>query len=86
MKKEVSCAFAKIHAKITMILPFYLFLFIYGHTGFPPCTSSLLLFSAELKPRGHYLELLWQPDLAYMRQAIIGVKVPNSGHMASIQH
>ena len=37
-----------------------------------------LLFSAKLKPHGYYLELFGQ--------AIIGVKVPNSSHVASIQH
>ena len=29
-----------------------------------------LLFSAELKPHGYYLELLWQADLGYIGQAI----------------
>ena len=47
---------------------------------------SSILFSAELKPRGYYLELFWQADLGYIGQAIIGVKVPNSSHVASIQH
>ena len=47
---------------------------------------ELLLFSAELKPRGYYLELFWQADLGYIGQVIIGVKVPNSSHVASIQH
>ena len=49
-------------------------------------TNSDLLFRAELKPRGYYLELFWQADLGYIGQAIIGVKVPNSSHVASIQH
>ena len=48
--------------------------------------SNLALFRAELKPRGWYLELFWLADLGYIGQAIIGVKVPNSSHMASIQH
>ena len=39
-----------------------------------------------MKPRGYYLELFWQADLGYIGQAIIGVKVPNSSHVASIQH
>ena len=42
------------------------------------CYARSVLFSAELKPPGYYLELFWQ--------AIIGVKVPNSSHVASIQH
>ena len=42
-----------------------------------------ILFSAELKPCGYYLELMWQVDLCYTGQAIIGVKVPNSSHVAS---
>ena len=46
----------------------------------------LLLFSAELKPRGYYLEHLGQSDLGYIGQAIIGVKIANSSHVASIQH
>ena len=46
---------------------------------------SYLLFSAVLKPRGHYLDF-WQADLGYIGQAIIGVKVPNSSHVAFIQH
>ena len=46
----------------------------------------LLLFSAELKPCGYYLEFFWQADLGYVGQAIIGVKVPNSSHVACIQH
>ena len=46
---------------------------------------SYLLFSAVLKPRGHYLDF-WQADLGYIGQAIIGVKVPNSTHVAFIQH
>ena len=33
------------------------------------------LFSAELKPRGYYLELFWQADLGYTEQAIYGSKV-----------
>ena len=45
-----------------------------------------LLFRAEHKPRGYYLEHFWQADLGYIGQAIIGVKVPNSSHVASIQH
>ena len=45
-----------------------------------------VLFGAELKPHGYYLELFWQADLGYIGQAIIGVKVPNSSHVASIQH
>ena len=45
-----------------------------------------ILFSAKLKPHGYYLEHFWQTDLGYIRQAIIGVKVPNSSHVASIQH
>ena len=45
-----------------------------------------LLFSAQLKPRGYYLEHFWQADLGYIGQAIIGVKVPNSSHVACIQH
>ena len=45
-----------------------------------------ILFSAELKPCGYYLELLWQADLGYTGLAMIGVKVPNSIHMASIEH
>ena len=45
-----------------------------------------LLFRAEYKPRGYYLEHFWQADLGYIWQAIIGVKVPNSNHVACIQH
>ena len=45
-----------------------------------------VLFSAELNPRGYYLEYFWQADLHYIEQAIIGVKVPNSSHVACIQH
>ena len=45
-----------------------------------------LLFRAEYKPRGYYLEHFWQADLGYIGQAIIGVKVPNSSHVACIQH
>ena len=37
-------------------------------------------------PRGHYLEHFWHADLGYIGQAIIGVKVPNSDQVASIQH
>ena len=37
-------------------------------------------------PRGHYLEHFWHADLGYVGQAIIGVKVPNDSHVASIQH
>ena len=47
---------------------------------------SWILFSVELKPRGYYLELFWQADLGYIGQTIIGVKVQNSSHVASIQH
>ena len=38
--------------------------------------DSLLhvLFRAEYKPRGYYLEHFWQADLGYIGQAIIGVK------------
>ena len=46
---------------------------------------SRLFFSAELKPRGNYLELFWQADFGYIGQALIGFKVPNSSHVASIQ-
>ena len=45
-----------------------------------------LLFRAEYKPRGYYLEHFWQADLGYIGQAIIGVKVPNSSYVAFIQH
>ena len=45
-----------------------------------------ILFSADLKPRGYYLELFWQADLGYIGRVIIGVKVPNSSHVASIRH
>ena len=45
-----------------------------------------LLFRAEYKPRGYYLEHFWQADLGCIGQAIIGVKVPNSNHVACIQH
>ena len=45
-----------------------------------------VLFSAELKPRGYNLERFWQADVGYIGQAIIGVKIPNSSHVASIQH
>ena len=45
-----------------------------------------LLFRAEYKPRGYYLEHFWQADLGYIGQAIIGVKDPNSSHVACIQH
>ena len=48
--------------------------------------DSLLLFSAELKPRGYYLELFWQAELGYIGKPMIEVKVPNSSHVASIQH
>ena len=50
--------------------------------------DSLLhvLFRAEYKPRGYYLEHFWQADVGYIGQAIIGVKVPNSSHVACIQH
>ena len=37
-----------------------------------------VLFRAEYKPRGYYLEHFWQADLGYIEQAIIGVKVPNT--------
>ena len=40
-----------------------------------------LLFRAEYKPRGYYLEHFWQADLGYIGQAIIGVK-----DVAFIQH
>ena len=56
------------------------------YIGTPLYLLTRLLFSAELKPRGYYLELFWQADLGYIGQAIIGVKVPNSSHVASIQH
>ena len=45
-----------------------------------------LLFRAEYKPRGYYLEHFWQADLGYIGQVIIGVKVPNSSHVVCIQH
>ena len=45
-----------------------------------------VLFSAELKPRGYNLERFWQADVGYIGQAIIGVKIPNSSHVSSIQH
>ena len=45
-----------------------------------------VLFSVELKPRGYYLEHFCQADMGYIGQAIIGVKVPNSSHVACIQH
>ena len=48
--------------------------------------TMLVLFRAEYKPRGYYLEHFWQADLGYIGQAIIGVKVPNSSHVACIQH
>ena len=41
-----------------------------------------ILFSAELKPHGYYLEHFWQADLDYIRLAMIGVKAPNSSHVA----
>ena len=47
---------------------------------------QLVLFSAELKPHGYYLECFWQAVFDYIGQAMIGVKVPNSIHMASIKH
>ena len=51
-----------------------------------PCDPRFhLLFSAEFKPRGYFLEHFWQADLGHIGQAIVGVKVPNSSHMASIQ-
>ena len=50
------------------------------------CLIEDVLFSAEYKPRGYYLEHFWQADLGYIGQAIIGVKVPNSSHVACIQH
>ena len=49
-------------------------------------TSIPLVISAESKPRGYYLEQFWQADLGYFGQAIIRVKIPNSSHVASIQH
>ena len=49
-------------------------------------THALLLLRDEYKPRGYYLEHFWQADLGYIGQAIIGVKVPNSSHVACIQH
>ena len=48
--------------------------------------SQISLFSAEFKPRSYYLEHFWQADLGYIGQAIIGVKAPNSSHVACIQH
>ena len=45
-----------------------------------------LLFSAELKPHGYYLEHFGQSDMGYIWQDIVGVKVLNSGHVATIQH
>ena len=45
-----------------------------------------LLFRAEYKPRVYYLEHFWQADMGYIGHAIIGVKAPNSSHVASIQH
>ena len=36
-----------------------------------------LLFRAEYKPRGYYLEHFWQADMGYIGHAMIGVKVPN---------
>ena len=52
------------------------------------CKKLLIfvLFRAEYKPRGYFLEHFWQADLGYIGQAIIGVKVPNSSHVACIQH
>ena len=47
---------------------------------------TTLLFSPELKPHGYYLDHFWQADLGHIGQAMIGVKVPNSSHMACIQH
>ena len=38
----------------------------------------IVLFSAELKPRGYYLGHFWQADLGDIGQAKIGVKVPNA--------
>ena len=32
------------------------------------------------------MELFWQTDLGYIGQAILGVKLPNSSHVASTQH
>ena len=45
-----------------------------------------LLFRSEYKPRGYYLEHFWQADMGYIGHAIIGVKVPNSSHVACIQN
>ena len=48
------------------------------------CIVTCLLFRAEYKPRGYYLEHFWQADLGYIGQATIGVKVTNSSHVACI--
>ena len=45
---------------------------------------AFLLFSAEYKPRGYYLEHFWQDDMGYIGHAIIGFIVPNSSHVACI--
>ena len=48
--------------------------------------SCISTKSAELKQGGYFLEQFWQADLGFIGQAIIGVQVPNSSHVASIQH
>ena len=53
---------------------------------YPISGPKNLLFNAEFKTNGYHLELFWQAELGYLGQAIIGVKVPHSSHVASIQH
>ena len=55
---------------------------------YPISSPKNLLFNAEFKPNGyHYhLELFWQAELGYLGQAIIGVKVPHSSHVASEEY
>ena len=43
----------------------------------------LLLFSAELKPCGYYLEHFWQADSGHIGQAN-EVEDPNCSHVASM--
>ena len=58
----------------------------FGTTRVALFSHQDLLLSAKMKPLGYYLDHFWQADLGCIGQAIIGVKVPNSSHVASIQH
>ena len=51
-----------------------------------PLLSFQKFSGADLKSRVYYQKLFWQAVLGYIGQTIIGVKVPNSSHVASIQY